>query len=138
MVKKSFTSERNSCVILGAFSLLCILLIIMALVAMSSYYSLLHTHDVAIQKVLGISPWKIFSKTVWGFVYPALLGAAVGIPAAYMYIGHWLEGYIIRINNSLVIYVTALVTVFVSTLVAVLLQAIHLMRINPAEALKKE
>ena len=138
MVKKSFTSERNSCVILGAFSLLCILLIIMALVAMSSYYSLLHTHDVAIQKVLGISPWKIFSKTVWGFVCPALLGAAVGIPAAYMYIGHWLEGYIIRINNSLVIYVTALVTVFVSTLVAVLLQAIHLMRTNPAEALKKE
>ena len=138
MVKKSFTSERNSCVILGAFSLLCILLIIMALVAMSSYYSLLHTHDVAIQKVLGISPWKIFSKTVWGFVYPALLGAAVGIPVAYMYIGHWLERYIIRINNSLVIYVTALVTVFVSTLVAVLLQAIHLMRTNPAEALKKE
>ena len=138
IVKDSFTSERNSCVISGGFSLLCILLIIMALVAMSSYYTLLHTHDVAIQKVLGISTWKIFSKTVWGFVYPALLGAAIGIPAAYMYIGHWLEGYIIRIDNSLMIYATALVIVFVSSLAAVLLQAIRLMRVNPAESLKKE
>lgn len=138
IVKDSFTSERNSCIILCGFSILCILLIIMALVAMSSYYSLLHTHDVAIQKVLGISTWKIFSKTIWGFVYPALLGAVIGIPAAYIYIHHWLEGYVVRINNSILIYLTASVIIFVVTLVAVLLQAVHLMRVNPADALKKE
>ena len=50
----------------------------------------------------------------------------------------WLEAYPIRIANSMAIYLTALIIVLLVTIATVILQAIRLMRTNPAEALKKE
>ena len=138
MVKESFTTERNSCMIIGGFSLLCIILTIMALTALSSYYSHLHTHDTAIRKVLGISRREIFWETIWGFIFPVLIGALIGVPLAYMYVSHWLQSYVIRIANSPVIYAVAIIITLLATFAAVSLQTIRLMRTNPAEVLKKE
>jgi putative ABC transport system permease protein len=138
MVKESFTTERNSCMIIGGFSLLCIILTIMALTALSSYYSHLHTYDTAIRKVLGISCRKIFWETIWGFIFPVLIGSLIGVPLAYMYVSHWLQSYVIRIANSPVIYAVAIIITLLATFSAVSLQTIRLMCTNPAEALKKE
>lgn len=138
MVKESFTTERNSCMIIGGFSLLCIILTIMALTALSSYYSHLHTHDTAIRKVLGISRREIFWETIWGFIFPVLIGALIGVPLAYMYVSHWLQSYVIKISNSPGIYAVAILITLLATIAAVSLQTIRLMRTNPAEALKKE
>ena len=138
MVKESFTTERNSYMIIGGFSLLCIILTIMALTALSSYYSHLHTHDTAIRKVLGISRRKIFWETIWGFIFPVLIGALIGVPLAYMYVSHWLQSYVIKISNSHGIYAVAILITLLATIAAVSLQTIRLMLTNPAQALKKE
>ena len=53
-------------------------------------------------------------------------------------VGRWLEGYVIRTDNSPVIYAGALALVLIVVLATILLQALHMMRTNPAEALKKE
>ena len=81
---------------------------------------------------------SVFWKTVWGFIAPVLVGAAVAMPLAYAYFGRWLEAYPVRIGNSPVIYLSALCIVLLATLATVTLQALRLMRTNPAEALKKE
>ena len=62
----------------------------------------------------------------------------MAIPLAFIYIEHWLEAYPVRISNSSVIYAWALALVLLVTIAAVALQALHLMRTNPAKALKKE
>ena len=138
IVEESFISERHSCVMIGAFSLLCILLTIMALTALSSYFVHMRTQDIAIRKVLGVSRQGVFWQTVWGFIGPVLIGAAVAIPFAYLYIGQWLQTYPVRIGNSAAIYLCMLGLVLSVTLCTVTFQALHLMRTNPAEVLKKE
>ena len=138
IVKESFTSERHSCLIIGAFSLLCILLTIMALTALSGYYAHMRTQDTAVRKVFGISRGDVFWKTVWGFIAPVLIGAAVALPLTYAYFGRWLQAYPVRIGNSPAIYLAVLAIVLLVTLATVTLQALRLMRTNPAEALKKE
>lgn len=110
----------------------------MALTALSSYYSHLHTHDTAIRKVLGISRRKIFWETIWGFIFPVLIGALIGVPLAYMYVSHWLQSYVIKISNSHGIYAVAILITLLATIAAVSLQTIRLMLTNPAQALKKE
>jgi ABC-type antimicrobial peptide transport system permease subunit len=50
----------------------------------------------------------------------------------------WLQNYLVRIDNSLTIYLGALALVLLVTLSAVIIQSLRLMRTNPAEALKKE
>ena len=71
-------------------------------------------------------------------VLPVIVSAVVAIPIAYTVIGRWLEGYVIRTDNSPLIYIGAFAVVLAVTLAAVALQALSLMRTNPAEALKKE
>ena len=92
----------------------------------------------AVRKVFGVSRKHIFWSTVWGFIYPVLIGAAVALPVSYFYMERWLQNYLVRIDNSLTIYLGALALVLVVTLSAVIIQSLRLMCTNPAEALKKE
>ena len=81
---------------------------------------------------------EVFWNTVWGFCLPVLAGAVAAIPLAYIYIGHWLESYPVRITNSPLIYIYTLAIIMLIVVASVALQAFRLMRTNPAEALKKE
>ena len=138
LVEESYHKEKNSITLIGIFALLCMMLTTMAIIALSSHYGQLNRHDTAVRKVFGISRKEVFWHTVWGFAAPVVAGAAVAIPLAFIYIEHWLEAYPVRISNSSVIYAWALALVLLVTIAAVALQALHLMRTNPAEALKKE
>ena len=77
-------------------------------------------------------------KLTIDFTLPVVISAIVAIPAAYMVMERWLEGYVIRTDNSPLIYIGAFTVVLAVTVTAVVLQALRLMRTNPAEALKKE
>ncbi|MBQ6880638.1 MAG: ABC transporter permease [Bacteroidales bacterium] len=138
LVEESYHKEKNSITLIGIFALLCMLMTAMAIIALSSHFAQLNRHDTAVRKVFGISRNDVFWNTVLGFTIPVLAGAAVAIPAAVIYIGRWLEGYPVRIANSPLIYVSTLIIILLVTLASVSLQAIRLMRTNPAEALKKE
>ena len=77
-------------------------------------------------------------KIVLDFSLPVVISAFVAVPVAYMVIGRWLEGYVIRSTNSPVVYIGALLVVIAVIVASILLQALRQMRTNPAEALKKE
>ena len=134
----NYEEESKLTKLVTVFSLISILLTALAIVALSSYYEQISTHDTAVRKVFGVSKKQIFWRTVWGFIYPVLIGAAVALPVSYYYMGRWLQNYLIRIDNSMTIYLTALALVLFVSLLAVIVQSLRLMRINPAEALKKE
>ena len=110
----------------------------MAIVAISSYYIQIKMHDAAVMRVFGISQKELFLKTVWGFVLPVVIAIPVAIPAAYMHIENWLKNYAVRIDNHLGIYLTVSAFLLLVVFASVLLQAIRLMKTNPADTLKKE
>ena len=122
----------------SVFTLICMIMTGLAIVALSNYYAQISRHDTAVRKVFGISRCEVFWKTVWGFVAPVLIGAGIAIPLSYIYFGRWLEAYPVRIDNSPAIYAAALAIVLTVTIGTVILQALRLMSTNPAEALKKE
>ena len=134
----NFADENRMMRLIAVFALICMIMTGLAIVALSNYYAQISRHDTAVRKVFGISRNEVFWKTVWGFIAPVLVGAGIAIPLTYLYLGRWLEAYPIRIANSMAIYLTALIIVLLVTIATVILQAIRLMRTNPAEALKKE
>ena len=134
----NFADENRMMRLIAVFALICMIMTGLAIVALSNYYAQISRHDTAVRKVFGISRHEVFWKTVWGFIAPVLVGAGIAIPLTYLYLGRWLEAYPIRIANSMAIYLTALIIVLLVTIATVILQAIRLMRTNPAEALKKE
>ena len=124
--------------LLSVFSLICILMTIMTIIGLSSYHSKTTEKDNAIRNVFGCSKKELIRKITLDFVLPVVISAAVAIPIAYTVIGRWLEGYVIRTDNAPLIYIGALALVLAVVLVAILIQALGLVRTNPAEALKKE
>ena len=122
----------------AVFSLLNILMTIMAIIALSGYYAQMQTKDVAIRKSFGCSRTKVFFDTVIGFIWPVAAAAILAIPAAWFFIRHWLSKYPVRIENSLWIYISALAIVLIVVTASMATQAARLMRTNPADVLKKE
>ena len=134
----NYEDENRMMRLIAVFAIISMIMTALAIIALSSYYAQTNRHDTAVRKVFGISRGDVFWKTVWGFIAPVLIGAAVAMPLAYIYFGRWLQAYPVRIGNSPAIYAAALAIVLLVTLATVTLQALRLMRTNPAEALKKE
>ena len=138
MVENNYKEEMRILTMTAVFSLLNILMTIMAIIALSGYYAQMQTKDVAIRKSFGCSRTKVFFDTVIGFIWPVAAAAILAIPAAWFFIRHWLSKYPVRIENSLWIYISALAIVLIVVTASMASQAAGLMRTNPADVLKKE
>ena len=137
-VERNIKEEKNMLKLLSVFSLICILMTIMTIIGLSSYHSKTTEKDNAIRNVFGCSKKELIRKITLDFVLPVVISAAVAIPVAYTIIGRWLEGYVLRTDNSPIIYIGAFALVLLVVFAAIFLQALGLVRSNPAEALKKE
>ena len=137
-IQNDIKEEKNILKLLTGFSLICILMTIMTIIGLSSYHAKTTEKDNAIRNVFGCSKKELIRKITFDFVLPVIISAAVAIPVAYTVIGRWLEGYVIRTENSPIIYIGAFTIVLAVVLGAILLQTLRLMRTNPAESLKKE
>ena len=138
LVENNIKEEKNMIKLLTGFSFICILMTVLTIVGLSSYHSKTTEKDNAIRNVFGCSKKEIIRKVTLDFVLPVVISATVAIPIAYTVIGRWLEGYVIRTDNSPVIYLGALAAVLLITTASVANQALRAARTNPAEALKKE
>ena len=138
VLEEAYKEELNLRRLLILFTIVSIIITIIAITALSSYYAKINARTSAIRKVFGISRKEIFWNTVWGFTAPVLVASVVAVPAAYIYTEHWLKNYIVKIDNSPLIYICAVALVLLIVIAAVMLQALSLMHANPADALKKE
>ena len=138
IVAEGYASERKTLTVIGAFSILSLLLTALAILALSSYWVRMQARDSGIRKVFGCSRKKLFLDTVFGFLVPVMAGAVIAIPLAWWYVSRWLEQYPVRINNSIWIYLFSVAVVLLVVIASVSVQAVRLMDTNPAEVLKKE
>ena len=120
------------------FMILSLLLSILGLVAMSSYYADESSKDIAIRKVFGSTIENEIWKTVLDYLILLGVAAAIAIPIAIRLASRLLEQYAYRISGyGWVFVVTILITTIVAFL-SVLWQTLKAARTNPATELKKE
>ena len=120
------------------FMILSLLLSILGLIAMSSYYADESSKDIAIRKVFGSTMENEIWKTVLDYLILLGVAAAIAIPIAIRLASRLLEQYAYRISGYGWVFV---VTILITTIVAffsVLWQTLKAARTNPAVELKKE
>ena len=123
---------------MNIFMFLSLLLSVMGLVAMSSYYSSENVGDIAIRKVYGSTVGKETTDSVWKYMRIVLLSCLIAIPVAIFASERYLEGFVYRINNHWWIYALSVILSILISLSAIFAQTLRAARTNPAEALKKE
>ena len=122
----------------GLFALLTIVLTVMAMVAMSTYYARQRAKSAAIRKIMGCPRLEIYTHTLASFLSASLIAAVIAIPVIYTYTGRWLQTYSYRIDNHWWMYLLALLIVGVVATLSISYRAVQLMNTNPALALRKD
>ena len=124
--------------LLELFMLLSVLISLLGLVAMSTYYSEQSTKSIAVRKVFGSNVRRELWRTVKDYMVLVGLAALIGIPLAVWFCGRYLDRFAYRIEHYGWIIAVAAILGMLMAFLSVLWQTLKAARTNPAEALKKE
>ena len=124
--------------LLELFMALSVLISLLGLIAMSTYYSGQNTKSIAIRKVFGSDVNRELWRTVKDYMILVGIAAIIGAPVAVWLCGKYLERFAYRIEHYGWIIVVAVVVTMVLAFLSVLWQTLRAAKTNPAEALKKE
>ena len=129
---------KNNMRLLEVFMLLSVLISLLGLVAMSTYYAGENAHSIAVRKVFGGTVESETRRTVMEYMLLVLVGAVIAVPIAVWAAQRYLEQFIYRIENYAWIFIVAVILSMLMAFLSVLWQTLRAARTNPAEALKKE
>ncbi len=137
-IADSWRPARRNMRLVEIFMLLSIIISLLGLLAMSTYYADEKSRDIAVRKVFGgtvdTEAWRTIRD------YMALVGIAciIGIPVAVYVAQEYLKDFIYRLEGYWWIFVAAVVVTLVISMLSVLWQTLRAARTNPAAELKKE
>ena len=136
--EKALRPARNNMRLMELFMILALLLSLLDLLAMSTFYADEKAHDIAVRKVFG----GTVDTEAWRSIrdYMVLVGIAcvIGIPLAVYAAQEYLKEFIYRLEGYGWIFVLAVVITLVFSLFSVLWQTLKAAKTNPATELKKE
>ena len=137
-IEAAWKPARNNMRLVELFTLLSIIISLLGLLAMSTYYADEKSRDIAVRKVFGGTVDTEALHTIRD--YMALVGIAciIGIPIAVYAAQEYLKDFIYRLEGYWWIFVIAVVITLVISMLSVLWQTLKAARTNPAEELKKE
>ena len=124
--------------LLELFMALAVLIALLGLVAMSTYFSDERTKDLAVRKVFGGTVGTETRRSVREYLILTLAACCIGIPVAVRAAGKYLERFSWRISGYGWMFAAAAILTLGISFASVLRQTLQAARTNPAEELKKE
>ena len=137
-IAETWKPAQNNMRLVEIFMLLSIIISLLGLVAMSTYYADEKSRDIAVRKVFG----GTIETEVWRTIreYMVLVGIAcvMGIPIAVYAAQEYLKDFIYRLEGYWWVFVVAVLLSGLIAFVSVLWQTLKAARTNPTTELKKE
>jgi putative ABC transport system permease protein len=129
---------RNNMRLMEVFMILALLLSLLDLLAMSTYYADEKAHDIAVRKVFGGTVDTEALRSIRDYMMLAGIACLIGIPLAVWAAQEYLKDFIYRLEGYGWIFVLAVAITIVFSLISVLWQTLKAAKTNPAVELKKE
>ena len=137
-VAQAWKPAQNNMRLMEIFMLLSIIISLLGLLAMSTYYADEKSRDIAVRKVFG----GTVDSEAWHSIrdYMILVGIAciIGIPVAVYAAQEYLKDFIYRLEGYWWIFVVSVLLSVAIAFVSVLWQTLKAARTNPAIELKKD
>lgn len=135
-IQESFEQQMRLSKIVGIFTVIAILISLLGLLAMSTYFIHQRSQEVAVRKVFGSDSRMILKQLIFTFMNYVLIGFIIATPVAWIVMNHWLSSYSYRIKLSPLIFVTAGVFCLLISFAAVFFQSWNAANRNPVESIK--
>ncbi len=133
-----YRAERRMALVFTVFSGVAILIAVVGLFGLVSFFITAKTKEVGIRKVMGASVPGIMRMLSQEFVRLVLIANLISIPASYYFAEQWLQGFAHRMEPRPVIFVATLGIAVLVTLLTVSIQTLRAANANPVKALRYE
>ncbi len=138
VIYSSLEPARRKIRLVEIFTFIAVMLSLLGLLAMSTYFSEQKSKEIAIRKVFGGTVESETVANVRSYMIMVLIACVIGVPVAVFISARYLEQFALRIENYWWIFLIAVLLSFAISLLSVLWQALRAARTNPAVELKKE
>ena len=135
---KQLEPERRTLRLVELFAVLAVLISLLGLLAMSTYFADENTKQIAVRKVFGSDVTHETWRTVRSYMVLTGIACAIGIPLAVWAARVYLERFAYRVENYGWVFVVAVIISLAIAFGTVLWQTLKAARTNPAIELKKE
>ncbi len=135
---KQLEPERRTLRLVELFAVLSVLIALLGLLAMSTYFADENTKQIAIRKVFGSDVKREIWRNVKNYMVMVGIACIIGIPLAIWAAQLYLERFAYRIEGYGWIFAVAVIISLAIAFGTVLWQTLKAARTNPATELKKE
>lgn len=129
---------RRTLRLLELFTVLAVIIAMLGLLAMSTYFAGEHTKQIAVRKVFGADVRGETWRNVRGYMVLTCIACAIGIPLAIWAARLYLERFAYRIEGYGWIFAVAMAITLAIAFASVLWQTLRAAHTNPTAALRKE
>ena len=129
---------RRTMRLVELFTILAVLISLLGLLAMSTYFAGENTKQIAIRKVLGSDVTGETWRNVRSYMVMVGIACAIGIPLAIWAARLYLQRFAYRIEGYGWVFIVATVVAVAIAFATVLWQTLKAAKTNPAIELKKE
>ena len=136
--RKQLAPVRRTLRLVELFAILSVLIALMGLLAMSTYFADENTKQIAVRKVFGSNVSNETWRTVRSYMLLVGVACLVGIPLAVWAARLYLQRFAYRIEGYGWVFIAAVIISLAIAFATVLWQTLRAARTNPATELKKE
>ena len=129
---------KNNMRLMEIFMLLAVLISLLGLIAMSTYYAGETAKGIAVRKVFGGTVGSETWRTVKEYMILVAVACVIGVPIAVWAAQRYLEGFIVKLENYGWVFVLAVVISLLMAFGSVLWQTLRAAKMNPVDVLQKE
>ena len=137
-IAEAWKPARNNMRLVEIFMLLSIIIALLGLVAMSTYYADEKSRDIAVRKVFGGTVDTEAQRTIREYMVLVGIACVIGIPIAVYAAQEYLKDFIYRLEGYWWIFVVAVLLTGLIAFVSVIWQVLKAAKTNPAIELKTE
>ena len=135
-IEKQFEAQKQISIIISIFAAIAVMISMLGLTAMSTYYVRQRAHDIAVHKVMGGTSMEVLVKLVRTFMLYVAIAAVISIPIIYYVMNDWLSQFSYRISVYWWIYAASALLAIVICFVSVVVQCSRAANTNPINSLK--
>lgn len=135
-IQAHFESQIRLAKIVVIFACIAILISLLGLLAMSTYFILQRSQEVAIRKVFGSDNRGILVRLVGTFLMYVGVAFVIATPLSWYFMDKWLSDYSYRIALTPLIFIAAGLFCLLISFLAVFFQSWQAANANPVESVK--
>ncbi len=138
MVKWSYTEQSRMAQLIAVFSIIAVIISLLGLLAMSTYFIQQRSREVAVRKVFGSSNKEVLKKLVFTFLNYVFIAFVIATPVIWYIMNQWISEYSYRIPLYPWIFISAGLFCLLIAFITVFFQSLYAANENPVNSIKTE